>query len=89
MNNTPSKTDIYSRTAILEKDGVFAAIGIYCSPLIDINAVANFDPRAHNNHVHRRSFETRSAAIAAYDENIAISRERGWTIIYNGARNSG
>lgn len=84
-----NKPDVFKQTAILEKGGVFAAIGIY-SCAGHLHAVSNFDPRvAEPSQFHRRSFETRTAALAAYNENIAISRDRHWTVIYNNHPNFG
>lgn len=87
MPSTASKT--LRRVAILEKAGTTAAISIYSCPG-HLHAVANFDPRHEDSsQIYRRSFETRTEAVAAFDEYIAVSRDRGWTVTYNAPPNFG
>ncbi len=84
-----NKPQIIHVTAILEKGGITAAICIY-SCVDHPHAVANFEPRAAaDNQVYRRSFETRPQAVREFNQVIAVSRDRGWTVIYNGEPNFG
>lgn len=81
--------NIKHRVAILEKGGVFAAIGLY-SYADQLHAVCNFDPRADAaQRFHRASFETRTEAIATFNESVAVTRDRKWTVVYNGEPNVG
>lgn len=89
MDIEPIKPQIIRCTAILEKGGITAAIGIY-SCTDHLHAVANFEPRAAaDNQVYRRSFETRTKAVREFNQALAVSRDRGWTVIYNGEPNFG
>lgn len=84
-----SKPDIKRQVAILYKDGIYAAIGIYsCEG--HLHAVANFDPRPEPQfQFYRVSLETRAAAFERFHENIAITRDRGWQVIHNATPNYG
>ena len=85
MPSTPTEISI-CRTAILEKDGVMATIGVFSAIGHTLNAVTSYDPRCPNGkQLYRNSFETRHAAINAFNDNVATSRDRGWTVIYNGS----
>lgn len=85
----PKKPQVIRCTAILEKAGITAAMGLYsCDG--HLHLVANFEPRAaSDNQIYRRSFETRKQALTEFNQAIAISRDRGWTIIYNAEPNFG
>lgn len=84
-----NKPDTKRQVAIFEKDGVYSAIGIYsCEG--HLHAVCNFDPRhLPENQFHRASLETRSAAFERFHESVAVTRDRGWSVIYNGQVNHG
>ena len=90
MNETsrPDKPAIYRKTAILQKNGIFAAVGVY-SYLDELHAVASFDPRCAKGKQHyRNSFETRTAAVTSFETSVATSRDRGWTVAWNAAPNN-
>lgn len=86
MSNTP---DIKRQVAIFEKDGVYSAIGIYsCEG--HLHNVSNFDPRQRQeNQFYRASLETRQLAFELFHQNVALTRDRGWSVVYNNGVNSG
>jgi len=67
--------------AIVHKDRIFACLSLAITA--DRNIVGNCDPRSANPHFYT-AFETPALAEAAFTENVAITRERGWTVVYNG-----
>lgn len=84
----PEISKIYRRVALFEKDGIAAAIGLY-SCIDHVHAVCNFDPRAvPDKQFYRRAFETRELALAEFNECVALTRDRGWTVIFNGVPNN-
>lgn len=89
MMNETSRPDkpvmIYRKTAILQKNGIFAAVGVY-SYLDALHAVASFDPKGKQH--YRNSFETRTAAVTSFETSVATSRDRGWTVAWNAAPNN-
>lgn len=84
MSNTPAKVD--RRVAILVKENLFGIVGIWANGTH--NEVASYDPRC-NPSVFQKHFNTRQDADFAFNDHVAISRDRGWNVVYNGQRNSG
>lgn len=86
MSNKP---DTKRQVAIFEKDGIYSAIGIF-SLEGQLHAVCNFDPRQRpENQFYRASLETRTAAFDRFHASVAQTRDRGWSVIYNGPANVG
>jgi len=84
-----TKPDIKRQVAIFEKDCIYSAIGIY-SWEGHLHAVCNYDPRQNaENQFYRSSLETRLAAVKHFQENVALTRDRGWQLTYNGPVNFG
>lgn len=77
-----ANTLIRQQVAIVEKDGIFACLSLGITATH--NVVGNYDPRSKDNPNFYRSFETVAHAESAFNENLATTRDRGWTVIYNG-----
>ncbi|MEQ1646298.1 MAG: hypothetical protein ABL959_22790, partial [Pyrinomonadaceae bacterium] len=74
----------------INKDCIYAGIGVFSASMQTVNVVTSYDPRcADGKQFYRNSFETRHAAINAFNDNVATSHDRGWTVVYNGERNFG
>lgn len=84
-----NKPQIIRCTAILEKGGITAVIGLY-SGTGRVHTTANFEPRAAaDNQVYHRAWRNRTKAVREFNQALAVSRDRGWTVIYNGETNFG
>lgn len=82
----------YTRIAILAKQGLFAVIaGDFDVPNGDqpIHLTANFDPRSPEKPVFRSSHPTAADGRRYFEESVAVSRDRGWSVRYYGVRNYG
>lgn len=82
----------YTRIAILEKQGIFGVIaGDFNVPNGErtLHMTANFDPRCPGNHVFRVGHATAADGLRHFEESVAVSRDRGWTVKYYGVRNYG
>ena len=84
-----NKPDTKRQVAIFEKNGIYSAIGIYsCEG--HLHAVCNYDPRATpDKQFYRSSLETRSEAFEYFHGSVAVTRDRGWSVVYNGLVNVG
>lgn len=83
------KPNLKRRVAILFKNGIYGSLGVY-SLEGHLHAVCNYDPRqTPDRQFYRASLETRSQAFERFDESVAASHGRGWTVIYNGEVNQG
>lgn len=84
-----NKPDVKRQVAIFKKGGIYSAIGIYsCEG--HLHAVCNYDPRPEPQYqFYRVSLETRALAFERFHENIAVTRDRGWSVVYNGQVNYG
>lgn len=83
--------DVKHTVAIFEKDGMFAAIGLYSANVGDgLHAVCSYDPRCTpTKSIYRNAFENRQLATNSFNENVAVTRDRGWTVVFNGKPNVG
>lgn len=81
--------------AILFKDNNFAVIAfdlhaqiVNSDPPKTVHLVGSFDPRCRPG-AYVRSYQDPTEAREAFLSNLAVSRDRGWTVVYNGSRNRG
>lgn len=75
----------------MEKDNKFALIVIDTNLPVNqatVNVVTSQDPRCRPS-AHFQSFDTPAMATAAFNESLAVSRDRGWTVAHLGERNNG
>jgi hypothetical protein len=80
-----------SRIAIMRKGDQFALIVLDTNLPVNqatVNVVTSQDPRCRPS-AHYQSFDNPTMAIAAFNESLAVSRDRGWTIAHLGERNNG
>lgn len=73
-------------TNILIKDGMFAAFALDAE--FDNAVIGRYDGRRSPECFHRRFKSTKAATEELY-ENVAISVDRGWEVVYVGERNYG
>ncbi|QQS33533.1 MAG: hypothetical protein IPM50_02820 [Acidobacteriota bacterium] len=80
------RTIIHHRVALLAKTGKpLGLMSVAITPTH--NLVAHFNPGLPpGKQVFVRPFESRRDAESNFDEALAVSRDRGWTVIYNGPR---
>lgn len=80
-----------SRVAILVKGSLYGVIALdigLVSPDGHCYVVGSNDPRANPSTYHK-SFETAADAQQHFDEALATSRDRGWTVAHVGPRHIG
>jgi hypothetical protein len=70
---------------LLEKDDMFGVMGFY--PLGYQYVMSSWDSRMDKPAIHATADPV--AAKKAFDEAVALSRDRGWTILYYGKPNYG
>lgn len=82
-----------NRVAILQKGNLYAAIAVDfdCptnTPNITLSLVGSSDPRCQHPRFIQ-SFKNAADAENNFNEALATSRDRGWTIAHIGNRNNG
>lgn len=69
------------RVAILQKGNIFAAISLFIGR--ELYALARHDPRTSPLNTYS-SHTSAESARNAFHSSVANSRDRGWTVLYNG-----
>ena len=70
------------RVAIFEKAGLFGSVGIWSNGFK--HYVGSYDPRC-SPAVHEREFVNKGYAEKAFNEHVALTVDRGWSVAWTGA----
>ena len=75
-----------SRTVVIvEKDGMFGLLSLDRKP--ETTTLTNFDPRSRS--AYFRSYGDPAEAGKDFNEALATTRDRGWSVVWSGAPNWG